>query len=108
MIERQDQAGYSRKDAENELKNYIKRQVIELKRHVDQVNLLYGKILKPSEDDINSLMQAYQVGRIQFDSLLDSIIMVYDLENQYYDHLGSIYKILYDIEFITGEKYYNL
>ena len=93
---------------ENEIKNYIKRKVIDLKATIGQAELLENRVLKLSQNNVNSLFSAYQVEKVEFDMLLSSIIMLYDLQNRYFELLGKIYKILVEIETVSGEKFYDL
>ena len=93
---------------ENEIKNYIKRKIIDLKSTIEQADLIENRVLKLSQNNVNALFSAYQVEKVEFEMLLSSIIMVYDLQNKYFEFLGKIYKILFDLEMLSGEKFYDL
>jgi outer membrane protein TolC len=103
----EEKAVFEKRENENDLKNYLKKKYIELTSDLKQSYLLSEKIVKPSEDNIKTLIVSYQVNKIGIDSLIEAILVVYDLQNQYQENIGNIYKILFEIESITGEKYYN-
>ena len=68
----QDSALAQMKDTENNLKNLMKREIIDLKNNIKQSNLLNEKMINLGEENLNSLIQAYQVDKIGIDSLIDS------------------------------------
>lgn len=93
---------------ENEIRNFIKRKIIDLKSTIEIADLIENRIVKLSQNNVNTLFSAYQVEKIEFGQLLSSIIMVYDAQTKYFEVLGKIYKILFDLEMLSGEKLANL
>lgn len=93
---------------QNELKYALKKNLADLKTGIDQANLMEQKVLRQSEMNINTLVSAYSVEKVEFDMLLNSIIMTYDLQGQYYEYLKKVYSTLFDIEVLTGQKLYTV
>ena len=58
--------------------------------------------------EFNILMKAFRVDKVDINMLINTIIMNYDLKNKYYEYLEKYFKILFGLESLTGEKYYNL
>src|SRR5208283_4630905 len=102
------EASLKQTDYENELRNYIVRKTIDTQKLNLLVEQIDNKILKFSENNIANLVSAYSVEKTDFEMLLQSIMMNYDLQNDYYVNMTSLYKNLIDLESLTGQRLYSI
>jgi outer membrane protein, heavy metal efflux system len=88
--------------------NEIKAQVASL---VEQVNKdgstikLYREVIIPQAgEDINAGLAGYEVGKVQYIDLLDSIRTFLDYQTEYYNRIAGREKAMAELEAVTGKE----
>jgi cobalt-zinc-cadmium efflux system outer membrane protein len=89
---------------QNELINDLKDKVAELKRNSDLLQLFDNAILPQAEQSFQSAQTAYQVNKVDFQTLLMSLMNIYEYEMNYYMSLTEYQKSLAELEVIIGEQ----
>jgi len=89
---------------QNELINDLKDKVAELKRNSDLLELFENAILPQAQQSFQSAQTAYQVNKVDFQTLLMSLMNIYEYEMNYYMTLAEYQKSLAELEVIIGEQ----
>jgi len=89
---------------QNELLNDLEDKVSELKRNSDLLELFEGGILPQAQQSFQSAQTAYQVNKVDFQTLLMSLLNIYEYEMNYYMTLAEYQKSLAELEVIIGEQ----
>jgi cobalt-zinc-cadmium efflux system outer membrane protein len=105
------EASLAKNEAEQERDakvNEIKAQVQSL---VEQVNKdgatikLYREVVIPQAgEDINAGLAGYEVGKVQYIDLLDSIRTFLDYQTEYYNRIARREKAIAELEAVTGKE----
>ncbi len=72
--------------------------------HRDQITLLKTAIIPQAEQALNSALAAYTVGKVDFLTLLNHQVTLFNFEIQYYRHLAEDEKTLAELEAIVGTR----
>ncbi|OHD56108.1 MAG: hypothetical protein A2Y33_01530 [Spirochaetes bacterium GWF1_51_8] len=83
------------------------RMLLKIKSLTAQVLLLKGQILKLSENNISSMLSAYQVQKAGFSELLSSILMFYQMRTEYIMTERMLFEEVLELEVMTGNRYYE-
>jgi outer membrane protein TolC len=89
---------------QNELINDLEDKVSDLKRNSDLLRLFEEGILPQAQQSLESAQTAYQVNKVDFQTLLMSLMNVYEYEMNYYMTLAEYQKSLAELEVIVGEQ----
>lgn len=108
LLQKKEEMIFEKKELELNIKKNIERNIIELKSTAKQISLLNDRTLNLTDTTLNILSDAYKVDKVDIDMLLNTIIMNYDLKNKYFEYLVKFFRILLELEALSGEKYYNL
>jgi outer membrane protein TolC len=89
---------------QNELINDLEDKVSELKRNSDLLELFENGILPQAQQLFQSAQTAYQVNKVDFQTLLFSLSNLYEYEMNYYMILAEHQKSLAELEVIIGKQ----
>ncbi len=89
---------------QNELINDLEDKVSELKRNSDLLELFEDGILPQAQQSFQSAQTAYQVNKVDFQTLLFSLSNLYEYEMNYYMILAEYQKSLAELEVIIGKQ----
>ena len=89
---------------QNELINDLEDKVSELKRNSDLLDLFGNGILPQAQQSFQSAQTAYQVNKVDFQTLLMSLMNIYEYEMNYYMTLAEYQKSLAELEVIIGQQ----
>lgn len=89
---------------QNELINDLEDKVSELKRNSDLLELFENGILSQAQQSFQSAQTAYQVNKVDFQTLLFSLSNLYEYEMNYYMSLTEYQKSLAELEVIVGQQ----
>jgi outer membrane protein TolC len=89
---------------QNELINDLEDKVSELKRNSDLLELFEDGILPQAQQSFQSAQTAYQVNKVDFQTLLFSLSNLYEYEMNYYMILAEHQKSLAELEVIIGKQ----
>jgi cobalt-zinc-cadmium efflux system outer membrane protein len=89
---------------QNELTNDLEDKISELKRNSDLLELFEDGILPQAQQSFQSAQTAYQVNKVDFQTLLSGLMNLYEYEMNYYMTLTEYQKSLAELEVIVGEQ----
>jgi cobalt-zinc-cadmium efflux system outer membrane protein len=89
---------------QNELINDLEDKISELKRNSDLLDLFGNGILPQAQQSFQPAQTAYQVNKIDFQTLLFSLSNLYEYEMNYYMILAEHQKSLAELEVIIGKQ----
>ena len=89
---------------QNELINDLEDKVSDLKRNSDLLELFEDGILPQAQQSFQSAQTAYQVNKVDFQTLLYSLMNLYEYEMNYYMTLTEYQKSLAELEVIVGTR----
>ena len=92
--------------ADLEAYNRIRALLLRIDSQLRQLNLLAGGALKAGEENISHMIQEFQVRKADLDSVYGSVMMTFEIRNQYYGLADRIYADLFELESLTGERKY--
>ena len=88
----------------NEIGAKLRQQIAIAEQSHKSVKLYQTTILPQARLTVESALSAYQVGRIDFLTLLDSQMTVFDYETSLITAIANHNKALAEIDFLTGKK----
>ena len=80
----------------------IQRLLIALQQHRESAELFETSILPQAEQALSSALSGYQVGKVDFLTLLDNHTTLFNYELEHYHHVISHEKRLADLEAVVG------
>jgi cobalt-zinc-cadmium efflux system outer membrane protein len=89
---------------QTELINDLEDKVSELKRNSDLLDLFDNAILPQARQSFESAQTAYQVNKVDFQTLLSGLMNLYEYEMNYYMTLAEYQKSLAELEVVVGEQ----
>jgi cobalt-zinc-cadmium efflux system outer membrane protein len=89
---------------QNQLINDLEDKVSDVKRNSDLLELFEGGILPQAQQSFQSAQIAYQVNKVDFQTLLSGLMNLYEYEMNYYMTLAEYQKTLAGLEVIVGEQ----
>jgi cobalt-zinc-cadmium efflux system outer membrane protein len=89
---------------QNQLINDLEDEVSDVKRNSDLLELFEGGILPQAQQSFQSAQTAYQVNKVDFQTLLSGLMNLYEYEMNYYMTLAEYQKTLAELEVIVGEQ----
>jgi len=87
----------------NEIDAMLRREVATAEQSLKSVRLYETGILPQARLAVEASLSAYRVGRLEFMTLLDNQMTVFNYEIGYLSNLASQNKALAEIEFLTGK-----
>jgi len=99
-----DFASQSYLNQQNEILYGLEDVMSEIERNSELLELFQTGILPQAEQSLKSAEAAYQVGKIDFLTLLNNQMTLYNYEVEYYRVLTNYQKSLADLEPILGER----
>jgi cobalt-zinc-cadmium efflux system outer membrane protein len=87
----------------NDLKFMVSELFYSLNRYQEQIELYQTAILPQARQSLESAQSGYQVGKVDFMTLLDNQMTLYNYQIAYYLALSSYYQTLTKLEEIVGE-----
>ena len=69
-----------------------------------QIKLYREVVIPQAEDDINAGLAGYEVGKVQYMDLLDSIRTFLDYQTEYYNRIAGREKAVAELEAVTGKE----
>jgi cobalt-zinc-cadmium efflux system outer membrane protein len=87
----------------NDLKFMISDMFYSLKRYQEQIELYQAAILPQARQSLESAQSGYQVGKVDFMTLLDNQMTLYNYEIAYYRALSSYFQTVTKLEEIVGK-----
>ncbi len=94
-------------DAINSVSFMIKEQIFKLQTADNLLELYKNGIIPQAKLSVDSAASAYQVGKVDFLTLLDSIITLFTFELEYYNQLALHQQALAFLEEIVGVELIN-
>jgi cobalt-zinc-cadmium efflux system outer membrane protein len=89
---------------QNQLINDLEDKVSDVKRNSDLLELFEDGILPQAQQSFESDQTAYQVDKVDFQTLLSGLMNLYEYEMNYYMTLAEYQKTLAELEVIIGEQ----
>jgi cobalt-zinc-cadmium efflux system outer membrane protein len=89
---------------QNQLINDLEDEVSNVKRNSDLLELFEDGILPQAQQSFGSAQTAYQVNKVDFQTLLSGLMNLYQYEMNYYMTLAEYQKSLAELEVIVGEQ----
>lgn len=90
-------------NVQNEVFSDIESLVAELGRNRKRVELFKDGILLRAQQSLESALGGYQVGKVDFLTLINNRMMLQNYELQYYRALADYHKVLASYEMATGQ-----
>ena len=82
----------------------IQQKMIDYQALFSQVNLYRGMIIPQSQQVVDAMMVGYQVGKIDFTKLLDSLTKLHDYQTKYWKVFIGANQTLADLTATVGEE----
>ena len=86
----------------NDIEFGVSELLYTLRRFEKQIELYRGAILPQARQSLESAQTGYQVGKVDFLTLLDNQMTLYDYQIAYHQALGSYHQILARLEEMVG------
>jgi outer membrane protein, heavy metal efflux system len=99
-----DAAGRERDAKVNEIKARVQSLVEQVNKDESQIKLYREVVIPQAGDDINAGLAGYEVGKVQYIDLLDSIRTFLDYHTGYYDRIAGREKAIAELEAVTGKE----
>ena len=97
--------GRARKeDASREILFLVERICLEIDQHWKEAELYRTAILPQAQQALESAMAAYQVDKVDFLTLLNNQVSLFDFEIEYYRHVIQREKKLAELESVVGKR----
>ena len=97
--------GRARKvDASREILFLVERICLEIEQHWKEAELYRTAILPQAQQSLESAMAAYQVNKVDFLTLLNNQVSLFDFEIEYYRHVIQREKKLAELESVVGKR----
>jgi len=104
--EMRDQASAMYQARLNELDAMLRQQMVAAEQTLKSVRLYESALLPQAKLTADASLSAYRVGRVDFFTLLDSRMTVFNAEIGYAASLAAYNKALAEVEFLTGASLY--
>lgn len=88
----------------NEITAKLRQQIAIAEQSLKSVKLYQTAILPQAKLTVESALSAYQVGRVDFLTLLDNQMTVFDYEGSLITAMANYNKALAEIDFLSGKK----
>lgn len=88
----------------NEITAKLRQQIAIAEQSLKSVKLYQTAILPQAKLTVESALSAYQVGRVDFLTLLDNQMTVFDYETSLITAMANYNKALAEIDFLSGKK----
>ncbi len=97
--------GRARKeDASREILFLVERICLEIEQHWKEAELYRTAIVPQAQQSLESAMAAYQVDKVDFLTLLNNQVSLFDFEIEYYRHVIQREKKLAELESVVGKR----
>ncbi len=90
--------------ATNEIRFMISERLTEIEKSARQIELLKTGIIPQATFSLDSAMSSYRVGKVDFITVLDSLMTLFRYEVQYYRLLTDSRKFVAEIEALVGRS----
>jgi cobalt-zinc-cadmium efflux system outer membrane protein len=87
----------------NDLKFMVSELFYSLNRYQEQIELYQTAILPQARQSLESAQSGYQVGKVDFMTLLDNQMTIYNYEIAYYRALSSYFQTVTKLEETVGK-----
>lgn len=94
-------------DSKNAVDARIASLVASLEESDERIQLLYGIIIPQATQSLNSAISGYQVNKIDFLTLLNNLLTIFNFELDYYRLLTTYKKDASNLEYIIGRPLTN-
>jgi outer membrane protein TolC len=91
----------------NEIRNEVARLVSELERSRTQLALTRRAILPQARASLSSALASYQVGKVEFLTVLDNQSTVFTYETEYYRAIADFAKNVAELERVVGAEVFR-
>lgn len=91
--------------ATNEIRFMVSDRLTEIERSARQLELLKTGIIPQATFSLDSAMSSYRVGKVDFLTVLDSLMTLFRYEVQYYRLLADSRKSIAEIEALVGRSF---
>ena len=88
----------------NEIKAQVESLVEQVNKDESQIKLYREVVIPQAGDDINAGLAGYEVGKVQYMDLLDSIRTFLDYQTEYYSRIAGREKAVAELEAVTGKE----
>ncbi|MGC2425127.1 MAG: TolC family protein, partial [Nitrospirota bacterium] len=93
------------RDAEvNEVKAQVESLVEQVNKDGQAIKLYREVVIPQTGEDINAGLAGYEVGKVQYIDLLDSIRTFLDYQTEYYNRIAGREKAVAELEAVTGKE----
>jgi cobalt-zinc-cadmium efflux system outer membrane protein len=99
-----DQAQRERDSKVNEIKAQVQSLVEQVDKDGSQIKLYREVVIPQAGEDINAGLAGYEVGKVQYIDLLDSIRSFLDYQTGYYNRIAGREKAIAELEAVTGKE----
>ena len=98
------QQKYLLHDQQSQVALQIQQAITDYRRSRERTALFRQEIIPQARQTVDAMMAGYQVGKVDFLSLIRSQTMLYDYENQYWKALSSANQAVARLVAATGEE----
>lgn len=88
----------------NEIKAQVESLVEQVNKDGSMIKLYREVIIPQTGEDINAGLAGYEVGKVQYIDLLDSIRAFLDYQTEYYNRIAGREKAVAELEAVTGKE----
>jgi cobalt-zinc-cadmium efflux system outer membrane protein len=99
-----DQAERERDEKVNEIKAQVESLVEQVNKDGATIKLYREVVIPQAGEDINAGLAGYEVGKVQYIDLLDSIRTFLDYQTEYYNRIARREKAIAELEAVTGKE----
>jgi outer membrane protein, heavy metal efflux system len=99
-----DEAERERDAKVNEIKARVQSLVEQVDKDESQIKLYREVVIPQAGEDINAGLAGYEVGKVQYIDLLDSIRTFLDYQTGYYNRIARREKAIAELEAVTGKE----
>ena len=92
---------------QNQVKLMLHHVLIDAYKNEKLVSLYSGQLIPEATENLNAGITGYQENKIDFMTLTDNFISLYNYQLQYYQAIADYYKAIAEIEMLTGKKLIN-
>lgn len=95
---------YRYRDVENSIEQRLQQSLTDLEKNRRLIDLYETGILPQAEESLESSLAGYQTDKVDFLSLLDSELTLFNLRLDYYRIVADYHKSVADLEALTGTE----
>lgn len=95
---------YRYQDVENSIEQMLQQSLTDLEKNRRLIDLYETGILPQAEESLESSLAGYQTDKVDFLSLLDSELTLFNLRLDYYRIVADYHKSVADLEALTGSE----